>query len=86
MTINASSNRSIHTPDIQRVDPHATTPKPTAQGRLTDNLLATVPRASTEMVSAAFRTIFAQTTPDEVEHRWDEVTDQLEALFPKAAA
>ena len=50
------------------------------------NLLATVPRASTEMVAAAFRTVFAQLTPDEVHHRWDEVADQLEERFPKAAA
>ncbi len=50
------------------------------------NLLATVPRASTEMVAAAFRTVFAQLTPAEVDQRYDEVTDQLEARFPKAAA
>jgi len=50
------------------------------------NLLATVPRASTEMVAAAFRTVFAQMTPAEVHSRWDEVADQLEARFPKAAA
>ena len=50
------------------------------------NLLATVPRASTEMVAAAFRTIFAQLTPAEVDSRWDEVTDQLQERFPKAAA
>ena len=50
------------------------------------NLLATVPRASTDMVSAAFRTVFAQLTPAEVEHRYDEVADQLEQRFPKAAA
>ena len=50
------------------------------------NLLATVPRASTEMVAAAFRTVFAQLTPAEVDHRYDEVADQLEARFPKAAA
>ena len=50
------------------------------------NLLATVPKASTDMVAAAFRTIFAQATPTEVEHRWDEVTEQLTDRFPKAAA
>jgi putative transposase len=33
------------------------------------NLLATVPKASTEMVAAAFRTVFAQTTPEEVSAR-----------------
>ncbi|MGH8922203.1 MAG: IS256 family transposase [Actinomycetes bacterium] len=50
------------------------------------NLLATVPRASTEMVAAAFRTVFAQLSPAEVSSRWDEVADQLETRFPKAAA
>jgi hypothetical protein len=50
------------------------------------NLLATVPRANTEMVAAAFRTIFAQLTPDEVGNRLDEVADSLAARFPKAAA
>jgi putative transposase len=50
------------------------------------NLLATVPKASTDMVSAAFRTVFAQTTPAEVAQRWDEVVDQLEPRFAKAAA
>jgi len=50
------------------------------------NLLATVPKASTDMVSAAFRTVFAQMTPAEVDQRWDEVVDQLEPRFAKAAA
>lgn len=49
------------------------------------NLLATVPKASTEMVAALFRTVFAQTTPTEISQRWDDVADQLEARFPKAA-
>jgi len=38
------------------------------------------------MVAAAFRTVFAQLTPAEVDHRYDEVADQLEDRFPKAAA
>ncbi len=50
------------------------------------NLLTTVSRASPEMVAAAFRTVFAQLTPAEVESRYDEVAGQLEARFPKAAA
>lgn len=50
------------------------------------NLLATVPKASTEMVAAAFRTVFAQASPEEVSLRWDEVAAQLESRFPKAAA
>lgn len=49
------------------------------------NLLATVPKAHQEMVSAAFRSIFALTDPDEVIARWDEVTTTLETRFPKAA-
>jgi putative transposase len=49
------------------------------------NLLALVPKAHQEMVSAAFRSIFALTDPTEVEHRWDEVTDLLADKFPKAA-
>ena len=49
------------------------------------NLLATVPKAHQEMVSAAFRSIFALGTAAEVEARWDEVTDTLAQRFPKAA-
>jgi putative transposase len=49
------------------------------------NLLATVPRAHTEMVAAAFRSIFALGTPAEVEARWDDVTNTLADRFPKAA-
>ena len=48
------------------------------------NLLAVVPKASQEMVAAAFRSIFALTDPDAVEARWDEVTDSLAERFPKA--
>lgn len=49
------------------------------------NLLATVPKAHQEMVSAAFRSIFALGTTKDVEARWDEVTDTLTERFPKAA-
>ncbi len=49
------------------------------------NLLATVPRAQQEMVSAAFRSIFALGTAKEVTVRFDEVTDTLAERFPKAA-
>ena len=49
------------------------------------NLLATVPTGSTEMVAAAFRSIFTLTTPDEVTARWDEVAAMLADRFPKAA-
>ena len=50
------------------------------------NLLALVPKAHTEMVAAAFRSIFALTDPDAVTARYDEVTDTLADKFPKAAA
>jgi putative transposase len=49
------------------------------------NLLAVVPRSHVEFVAAAFRSIFALGTPDEVHARWDEVTDTLAERFPKAA-
>ncbi len=50
------------------------------------NLLAPVPKAHQEMVAAAFRSIFALTTPDDVKARWDEVAVMLAERFPKAAA
>ena len=50
------------------------------------NLLAPVPKAHQEMVAAAFRSIFALTTPADVKARWDEVTIMLTDRFPKAAA
>jgi len=50
------------------------------------NLHAVIPRAHQDMVSAAFRTIFALSEPAAVAARWDEVADTLEARFPKAAA
>jgi transposase-like protein len=50
------------------------------------NLLAPVPKASQEMVAAAFRSIFTLTTPDGVKARWDEVATMLAERFPKAAA
>ncbi len=49
------------------------------------NLHAVIPRAHQDMVSAAFRTIFALSEPAAVKARWDEVADTLEARFPKAA-
>jgi len=50
------------------------------------NLMAPVPKASQEMVAAAFRSIFTLTTPDDVTARWDEVAVMLADRFPKAAA
>jgi putative transposase len=49
------------------------------------NLLATVPKAHVEFVAAAFRSIFALGTADEVRARYDDVTDTLAERFPKAA-
>jgi len=50
------------------------------------NLLATVTKAHTDFVSAAFRSVFELTSAEEVEARYDEVTDALAGEFPKAAA
>jgi transposase-like protein len=49
------------------------------------NLHSVIPRAHQDMVSAAFRTIFALSDPTAVTARWDEVTDTLAERFPKAA-
>jgi putative transposase len=49
------------------------------------NLLPLIPRAHQDMVSAAFRTIFALTDKNAVTKRWDEVTDMFDDQFPKAA-
>ncbi len=49
------------------------------------NLLATVPKADSDMVSAAFRSIFALGDPDAVMARWDEVTDLFTPRLPKTA-
>jgi putative transposase len=50
------------------------------------NVQARVPRASSEMVAAAIRTIFAQPDPDHVRGQLDEVARMLEAQFPHVAA
>jgi putative transposase len=50
------------------------------------NLLAPVPKASQEMVAAAFRSIFTMSTAAEISARWDEVAGMLAERFPKAAA
>jgi len=49
------------------------------------NLLAKIPKAHTDFVAAAFRSIFALATPEEVEARWDEVAVMVAERFPKAA-
>lgn len=41
------------------------------------NLLAKIPKNQTEITSGAFRSIFAQATPEEISGRWDEVAERL---------
>jgi transposase-like protein len=50
------------------------------------NLLANVPKGQAEFVAAAFRSIFALATVEEILARWDEVAATLDERFPKAAA
>jgi transposase-like protein len=47
------------------------------------NLLAHVPKAQADYVAAAFRTIFAQATPAEVDAAWDKTREEFTARFPK---
>ena len=47
------------------------------------NLLAHVPKAQADYVAAAFRTIFAQTKPAEVDATWETTRDEFAARFPK---
>lgn len=49
------------------------------------NLLATVPRTHLEFVAAAFGSIFALGGKEEVEARWDDVTDSLADRLPEPA-
>ncbi len=49
------------------------------------NLLAMIPKGHQAMVSAAFKTVFAQVTGDDMHTQWDQVTATLEDRFPKAA-
>jgi putative transposase len=50
------------------------------------NVLAKVPKASTEMVAAAIRTIFAQPTGELVREQVETVAAMLERQFPTVAA
>jgi putative transposase len=52
----------------------------------TRNVLSKVPKASSEMVAAAIRTIFAQPDPTHVRAQLDEVTRMLSGQFADAAA
>ena len=49
------------------------------------NLLARIPKAESDFVAAAFRSIFALNTAEQVRARWDEVANMLTERFPKAA-
>jgi len=49
------------------------------------NLLATVPKANQEMVAAAFRTVFAYATRDEIATQYDHVRDTFAGRFERAA-
>lgn len=50
------------------------------------NLLATVPKGNQEMVAAAFRTIFAQASAEEMADQWDHVRATFADRFAKAAS
>jgi len=50
------------------------------------NLLAMIPKGHQAMVSAAFKTVFAQVSGPDMHTQWDQVTATLEERFPKAAA
>jgi transposase-like protein len=50
------------------------------------NLGATVPKDRKDIIGAAFRTIFVQASPEDIDRQWDVVRDGLAAAHPKAAA
>jgi transposase-like protein len=50
------------------------------------NLLAMIPKGHQAMVSAAFKTVFAQVSGPDMAAQWDQVTATLEDRFPRAAA
>jgi putative transposase len=50
------------------------------------NLLATIPKGHQPMVSAAFKTVFAQVSGPDMYAQWEQVTTTLEDRFPKGAA
>ena len=50
------------------------------------NLLAMIPKGHQAMVSARFKTVFAQVSGEDMHTQWDQVTTTLEDRFPKAAA
>jgi transposase-like protein len=50
------------------------------------NLLATIPKGHQPMVSAAFKTVFAQVSGEDMHTQWDQVATTLEDRFEKGAA
>jgi putative transposase len=50
------------------------------------NLLATVPKSQQEMVAAAFRTVFAYSSSDEMAQHYDQVAGTFAEHFAKASA
>jgi transposase-like protein len=67
---------------VLSADPQATARRTGIEVRLTENLLALVPKSHQDMVAAVFRTIFAQPDPDTVASTWDQIRDQLADRFP----
>ena len=50
------------------------------------NLLARVPKGHQEMVAAAFRTVFAYASAEEISVQYDRVTEMFAERFEKASA
>ena len=49
------------------------------------NLLAMIPKGHQAMVSAAFKTVFAQVSGKEIRQQWDQVANMLDSRFSRAA-
>jgi transposase-like protein len=50
------------------------------------NLMAMIGKGHQPMVSAAFKTVFAQVSGEDMHTQWDQVASTLEDRFPKGAA
>ncbi len=57
--------------------------RPLLEGRLTENLLARVPKRHQDVVAAALRTVFVHPTPTEIGAAWDRTADLFARQFPK---